>query len=201
MTRLNLRLLLIPLSALAAAVVLALAAVLYADNLVDAAEERLAAQTRQLSQSRQRHANAGLEKDILQRFRETYDALGRIGFVGPEQRLNWVDGLREVNREARLFGIDYQIGQQETYPGAAGLGVAELPMRQSIMRVRMPLLHEGDLMSFFRLLANRGDGVFTLNACDLRRAERNPGNSVEPTLLAECELAWITVAEPEPGAK
>jgi hypothetical protein len=201
MTRFNLRLLLAPLTALSAALLLAVVGVLYADNLVGAAEARLAAQTRQLSQSRQRHANAGLEKDILQRFRETYDALGRIGFVGPEQRLNWVDGLREVNREARMFGIDYQIGQQEAYPGAAGLGVPELPMRQSIMRVRMPLLHEGDLMSFFRLLAARGNGVFTINACDLRRTERSPGIGAEPTLLAECELAWITVAEPEPPSK
>ena len=201
MTRVNLRLLLAPLTALSAALLLAVVGVLYADNLVGAAEARLAAQTRQLSQSRQRHANAGLEKDILQRFRETYDALGRIGFVGPEQRLNWVDGLREVNREARMFGIDYQIGQQEAYPGAATLGMPELPMRQSIMRVRMPLLHEGDLMSFFRLLAARGDGVFTINACDLRRTERSPGIGAEPTLLAECELAWITVAEPEPPSK
>ncbi|MBK8015885.1 MAG: hypothetical protein IPK20_03625 [Betaproteobacteria bacterium] len=197
MNRANFAPLALPLVLLLIVLASAVAAVVYVEGLVESAESRLTAQTRQLSTARQRHANAGLEKDILQRFRETYDALETIGFVGAEQRINWVDGLRTINREAKLYGVEYQIGQQEPYAGASTLGVADLPMRQSIMRVRLPLLHEGDLMDFFRMLAARRSGVFTMNACEIDRIGQGVSDGSQPTLNAECELTWITVPEEE----
>ena len=105
--------------------------------------------------------------------------------------------LRTINREAKLYGVEYQIGQQEPYAGASTLGVADLPMRQSIMRVRLPLLHEGDLMDFFRMLAARRSGVFTMNACEIDRIGQGVSDGTQPTLNAECELTWITVPEEE----
>lgn len=177
-------------------------AVFYADKMVGEAESVLRAKTQALSAARQKHANAGLEKDILQRFRETYAALETVGFVGAEQRINWVDNLRVANRENRLFGVEYQIGQQESFSGGADLGVGDLPMRQSTMKVKLPLLHEGDLMPFFRALASQKSGVFMMTACDLWRIPSGNGLLAQPNLSAECELSWITVAErSEEGAK
>lgn len=170
-------------------------AVFYADKMVGEAESVLRAKTQALSAARQKHANAGLEKDILLRFRETYAALEKVGFVGAEQRINWVDNLRVANRENRLFGVEYQIGQQEPFSGGADLGVGDLPMRQSTMKVKLPLLHEGDLMPFFRTLAGQKSGVFMMNACELWRVSASTGLQAQPNLSAECELSWITVAE------
>lgn len=174
-----------------------IAAVHYAESLVADASERLRIQTQLLSSARQKHANAGLEKDILTRFRSTYDALGTVGFVGAEQRINWVDGLRAANREARLFGVEYQIGQQEPYAFAADLGVGDLPVKQAIMKLKMPLLHEGDLMPFFRALAARNAGVFTMNGCTVRRSGPGTLEVSQPNLTVDCELAWISVLEVE----
>lgn len=174
-----------------------IAAVQYAESLVTQATDRLRIQTQALSAARQKHANAGLEKDILTRFRETYDALEKVGFIGAEQRINWVDGLRTANRESKLFGVEYQIGQQEPYPYAADLGVGDLPIRQAIMKLKMPLLHEGDLMPFFRALAARSAGVFTMNACILRRVGVGVQETSQPNLGVECDLAWVSVMEVE----
>ncbi len=185
----------LPGALLAAVLVVSAIAIGYADRMVDEAERALDTKRQTLSGAQRKHANAGVEKDILQRFRDTYAALERIGFVGAEQRINWVDGLRIANRESSLFGVEYQIGQQETFAGTAELGVGDLPMRQSIMRVKFPLLHEGDLMPFFRNLAQQRSGVFVMNACELTRLPAN-GGQAQPNLNAECELAWITVTDP-----
>jgi hypothetical protein len=193
--------LLLPTLALVIVGIAALVAIFYAEGLVREADARLVDEARQASFARQKHANAGLEKDTLLRFRETYDRLQSIGFVGTEQRINWVDSLRAVNRDAKLFGVEYQIGQQETFAGASALGAADVPMRQSVMHVRMPLLHEGDLMPFVRRLAEQRVGVFTMNACELTRLPPVQGDPSRPTVSADCELAWITVLEAEPEAR
>ncbi len=172
--------------------------VAYSETLVDTAESRRASQAQQLSVARSRHANAGLEKEIITRYSGVYDALADIGFVGAEQRLDWVDSLRAANREANLFGVEYMIGQQENFTAAADFGATGLPMHQSVMRVKLPLLHEGDLMSFFRRLAAHRTGVFVMNSCTLTRTSVAEPSDAQPNLAADCELTWVTVDEAVP---
>ena len=49
------------------------------------------------------------------RYLDGFRQLERTGFVGEEQRINWLDGLRLANQQADLFGVDYQIGTQKPY--------------------------------------------------------------------------------------
>jgi hypothetical protein len=63
------------------------------------------------------------------------------------------------------------------------------------MKLRLDLLHEGDLLRFFQALHAQKVGRFTVNSCSLSRlpvASAVPVN--QPTLKAECEVAWITIA-------
>lgn len=190
----------LPVALFVVVIVASFAVVRYSEALVAESDQRLKVQRQALAAATQKHSNAGLEKQILTQFRETYDALGKVGFVGAEQRINWVDSLRAANREARLFGVEYRIGQQEAYPYTLDLAVGDLPMRQSVMKLKMPLLHEGDLMPFFRALASRSAGVFTMNTCTLTRSADTARPGERPNLNAECDLAWISVPEVESGA-
>jgi hypothetical protein len=187
----------IPGIVLAAVLIAALVLVRYADGLVARAKSSRAAQEQALSEARLKYSNAGTEKDIITRYLGTYRALQELGFVGGEQRINWVDSLRKANREAGMFGVEYQVAQQAPYPLANEIGGGSLPMKHSVMKLTVPLLHEGDLMRFFRLLAAQRSGVFTLNACQLRRNSGGDPNSLQPRLGAECEVSWITVNEDE----
>lgn len=198
--RRQLSMLLLPALLFVVVVVSSIGLVAYSETLVDTAETRRASQAQQLSVARSRHANAGLEKEIITRYSGVYEALADIGFVGTEQRLDWVDSLRAANREANLFGVEYMIGQQEDFTAAADFGAAGLPMHQSVMRVKLPLLHEGDLMNFFRRLAAHRAGVFVMNSCTLLRTTNAVPNEAQPNLAADCELTWVTVDEttPEP---
>jgi hypothetical protein len=181
------------------AVVLIAAVVLvhYTERLVGQAQDTVAGRDRALSEARKQYSNAGAEKDVITRYLGTYQALQEFGFAGGEQRINWVDSLRKANQEAGMFGVEYQIGQQAPYPFASDIGGSSLPMKHSTMKLTVPLLHEADLMRFFRLLARQRSGVFTLNSCLIRRSGPVDPATVQPRLGAECEVSWITVNEGE----
>ncbi len=189
--------LLLPVAVLAVVTVGAVQLARHSETLVSAAQQRLAVQQRELSDARLKQSNAGSEKALIQRYLPTYQALQALGFVGAEQRLTWVDGLSAANRDLALDNLQYQIGQQGPYPLANELGAGDLPVRQSIARLTIPLVHEEDLMRFFRSLAEKRTGLFTINACQLTRTGGADPSGTLSNVSAECEIAWITVPDVE----
>jgi len=163
------------------------------DRTLSTAKRELAQQQAQMREARTRLQKSGEEKDVITRYLPNYQYLQRIGFVGDEQRLNWLEGLRLSNQQTRLFGVQYQIGSQQPYPYAAELNPGQLTLHQSVMKLSFQLLHEGDLMDFLTTLGKQGAGFFAVNECKLDRL--NTGGSIrfQPNLHAECDIAWITL--------
>ncbi len=188
----------VPLAVLAAVLVGMAMLVRYSEGIVDAAKERRTTQERALSDARMQHMNAGSEKELIQRYLPSYQALQAMGFVGAEQRLAWIDSLSAANRETGLDNLQYQIGQQDKYPLASDIGAGDLPLRQSVAKLNIPLVHEGDLMRFFRSLAAKRTGIFAINSCALRRNGGGEPSGAVSNVSAECEIAWLTVADLDP---
>jgi hypothetical protein len=136
---------------------------------------------------------ARTEKNIIVRYLDGFRQLERAGFVGDEQRINWLDGLRLANQQADLFGVDYQIGAQSPYAYAAEFSPGPIMLNQSVMQVRFRLLHEGDLDRFLDSLARQGAGIFTVDQCLMRRIDTRGVIRYQPNVNAECSLSWITV--------
>ena len=171
------------------------------DQTLSATKRELAQQQAQMREARTRLQKSGEEKELIVRYLPNYEYLQRIGFVGDEKRLNWLEGLRLSNQQAQLFGVQYQIGSQQQYPYAAELNPGQLTLHQSVMKLSFQLLHEGDLMSFLKALGKQGAGFFAVNECKLDRA--NTGGSIrfQPNLRADCDIAWITLRAASPGER
>ena len=169
------------------------------DQTLTATKRELAQQQGQMREARTRLQKSGEEKELIVRFLPNYEYLQRIGFVGDEKRLSWLEGLRLSNQQAQLFGVQYQIGSQQQYPYAAELNPGQLTLHQSVMKLSFQLLHEGDLMSFLKALGKQGAGFFAVNECRLDRL--NTGGSIrfQPNLRADCDIAWITLRATPPG--
>ena len=169
------------------------------DQTLSATKRDLAQHQGQMREARTRLQKSGEEKELIVRFLPNYEYLQRIGFVGDEKRLSWLEGLRLSNQQAQLFGVQYQIGSQQQYPYAAELNPGQLTLHQSVMKLSFQLLHEGDLMSFLKVLGKQGAGFFAVNECRLDRL--NTGGSIrfQPNLRADCDIAWITLRATPPG--
>jgi hypothetical protein len=181
-----------PLLVLLAVLVAGAGAIFYTDRLLASERQQLLQQQGQLKQAHVRLQKSGDERDIIVLYLDRYRQLERAGFVGEEQRINWLDGLRLANQQADLFGVDYQIGTQRTYPFAAEFNPGQIELNQSLMQLRFRLLHEGDLLRFFDALARQNAGIFTVDQCLLRRIDTRGVIRYQPNVNAECELSWIT---------
>ena len=196
MNREDIEALRIPLIVLGVTLVAALILVFVSGSILDGAEQTLAQREAQLREARLRIQNAGEEKEMIGRYLGGYQQLARAGFVGDEQRINWLDSLRMANEEARIFGVEYDIGTQKPYTYAGEFNVGQLLLQESLMQLKFRLLHEEDLPRFFGALSRYGGGYFTVDQCLMRRM-RAPDTTgqpqVQPNLAAECEVRWLTV--------
>jgi len=183
-----------PSLALVAVAVVAAAAIYYTNQLEIDARHRLMQQQGQLREARTRLQKSGDEKEVIVQYLGSYQQLQRRGFVGEEQRINWLDGLRLTNQQADLFGVDYDITSQKPYPYAADLNPGPIQLNQSVMKLRFRLLHEEDLMRFLNILARQGAGIYTVDQCMVKRIDTSGVIRYQPNLAAECELAWITAS-------
>ena len=168
----------------------------YIDFALTKAKRELAQQNSNLRDARARLQKARDENVIIERYLNNYQYLQQIGFIGDEQRINWLDALRFTNQQRRLFGVNYQIGAQQPYPYASELDPGQLTLHQSVMKVTVRLLHEGDLIPFLGMLAQQRAGVFSVDQCTMERVDISGSARNQPNVRADCELAWITLRPP-----
>lgn len=192
MTRADLHAIRTPSLVLAVILIAAAGTIYYTDQLVAGERQQLARQEAQMREARIRLQKSGEEKDVIVRYLGAYQQLQRRGFVGEEQRINWLDGLRLTNQQADLFGVDYEIGVQKPYAYAADLNPGQIQLKESVMKLRFRLLHEEDLMRFLGTLARQGAGIYTVDQCFMRHLDTGRVIRYQPNVSAECELAWIT---------
>ena len=193
----------VPLITLAVTLIAAFALVYLSGSMLESARQLLTQRENELKQARLRIQNAGEEKEMIGRYLATYQQLARAGFVGDEQRINWLDSLRIANEEARIFGVEYSISAQRPYVYASEFSVGQLMLQESVMHLKFRLLHEEDLPRFFDALGRRGGGFYTVDQCLMRRikpGEADKAIQAEPNLAAECDVRWLTV-KPAPPAE
>lgn len=188
-----------PLAILVAVVALAGCAVYYTDLLAKKATTDLTRQKGVFQTAQTRMRQSGDEKETIVKYVDAYRDLEKSGFAGEEQRINWLDALRNANARAELFGVSYQIGVQHPYPNAAEFDPGSIALQESIMELDMRLMHEGDLLRFFDELRAQKAGLFHVKECTLIRSDRSETMRNQPYLNAQCDLVWIT-ARPSAGA-
>lgn len=157
-------------------------------------EARAALQLQQaaLNAARARQQQGQTEERLIVQHLDAYQDLIARGFVGEENRLAWIEAVQLANQDARLYGLSYTLSPRAAAPATLASG---LPLNQTRMVVKMPLLVETDLPRFFDALSARTSGVFRVNRCRLSRVSDVPPQPVNrPELDAECELLWFTVA-------
>ena len=146
---------------------------------------------RQLDRSRE-------QQQLIATHLVDYQLLAARGFVGPEDRLAWIEAAQQANRDAGLYGLDYRLLPRSPSLPALAQG---LPLGQTSMTLILPLLVETDLARFLAALKARAPGVYRVQGCQLSRLKDASFEAInQPQLQAECELLWFTVAAKTKGA-
>lgn len=159
-------------------------------------QNRLQSQKNQLSQAEQRYRTSGQEKETINKYLPEYQHLIEAGFIGQEKRLEWVDGLRRIHKDHKLFNITYSISPQEGYKANFIPALGEFTLNRSLMKLELSMLHEGDLLTLVELLATELRSPFILRDCELTRISNAKPDAFVPNMLGKCEIDWLTLHEP-----
>ena len=172
--------------------------VTYADQY--RAENEAALQTQQnlLNQARQKFQSSGIEKESIIQYLPIYNKLLASGFIGEERRIEWIEALRQIHAQHKLFSIDYSIGLQESYNPSFLPNLGNFKLKRSVMNLKLDMLHEGDLLALLDGLHEQTT-PFIVRECEIKRAVGaivNTKNMV-PNMQANCEIDWLTLRDPQ----
>jgi hypothetical protein len=159
-------------------------------------KNRLQIQKEQLMQAEQRFRTSGQEKETIIKYLPEYQRLIDIGFIGQEKRLEWVDGLRRIHKDRKLFNISYSINPQETYTIGILPNLGGFTLNRSVMKLELSMLHEGDLVTLVDELRAEQGSPFIVRDCEITRIAAAKPNSFAPNMLGKCEIDWLTLREP-----
>ena len=147
-----------------------------------------------LSQYRTIDAHRRLIEVRLPEFRE----LEAAGVIGEEQRLVWIETLREVAARVNLPSLRYRFERRTAHPAEFEFEAGAYRPFATVVHLETGLLHEGDLVALIRALEAMGTGLHRIDRCDLSRAAleivMRPG---AVNLTAKCQMRWITLARVE----
>lgn len=166
---------------------------------VETDRRQLAAEQKEI---RNRIARAHEEEQATRDRIARYQQLRDRGIIGLEERLDWVEQIAQIKARRRLIDVQYDLSPQRpiddaVLPGGAVAGSHEI--MASTMKLRMPLLHEDDLLGFLSDLRRAVHAHLLVRDCAIERlatvaAERG----LSAQLRADCTIDWITIREKRP---
>lgn len=135
------------------------------------------------------------EEDEIKQKSTLFHILKARGVIGEEQRLEWVELLKDIRDQRRLLDLKYEIAPQRSLDADPGKGYAFF---SSTMKLQVKLLHEEDLTRLLSDLRQRAKALIQVRKCAVTRLPRGVSEDGIPAQLqAECQIDWITLHEVE----
>lgn len=190
LTSRDLRKLWLPL--LAALTMIIVASLLVWGSKLDAqkAEQERNAATTGKNQIEQRLRQVRIEEQEIRDRTQLLQQLQNSGFTGDEKRLDWMELLRETQRELRIPGMSYEFGAQTSLDKGDDTTYAWF---SSPLRLQLRLLHEEDLLNFLARIEKNAKALIIIRSCKLAPLPRQTDSrDAMAQLGAECEMQWLT---------
>ena len=141
------------------------------------------------------------EERIIEEYLPLYQELESKGIIGREQRLNWIEILREASRELKLPQLRYSIQTQSRYEPDFPVETGAFEIYASVMQLNLGLLHEGDLPRLLAVINRDAVGLYSVSKCAIERQGREfARQATVANLTANCALRWFTIRQRAAGA-
>lgn len=147
-------------------------------------------------ESERREAQARLDEAIVERreiltYQPLFEQMKHDGLIGEETRLDLVEGLRQTRDRKKLLSLTYTVSPQKSLAVDPSVVTGSMELRGSQLDLKMPLLHERDLLSLLGEL--KGNGIFAPESCRLTRRELARSEPMAARLQADCSVFLLTI--------
>jgi len=133
------------------------------------------------------------EENEIKQKSSLFSNLQARGVIGDEQRLDWVELLKDIRTKRRLLDLEYEISPQHPLDANPGSGFA---FYASTMRLQLRLLHEEDLTRLLDDLHRQARALIQVKSCNVTRLSHGAaGQNGLANLQADCQIDWLTLHE------
>ncbi len=147
----------------------------------------------ELAQAASRYRNASDDQQVYAEYAARFRRMRASGWIGPEQRLGWIEALQRINADLKLPTLRYDIGEQTRVEPA--MPSAHLELNRTPMTLNLDALHEGDVIELLERLQDEGQGLMSVERCSLaRNGERVRLDADAANVRIECSLDWYTLS-------
>jgi len=151
-------------------------------------------QLTRLQQLQASYQQLAADAHLIQTHRQRYRKLQQSGFIGQEQRLQWVAAVRDSALSQHLYRLEYRMQQQQIDP--VSTEDSPFTLYSSRMQPHLELAHEAQLLRFFDQLQSKHRGHYELEHCALKPMFSEEGIKRDKTnIVADCQLRWYTLHE------
>lgn len=135
------------------------------------------------------------EENEIRQKAAVFNSLLARGVIGDEQRLEWVELLKDIRDRHRLIELRYEIAPQHAVDKSPS---GQFTLYASTMKLQLRLLHEEDLTRLLDDLRREARALIQVRRCDVSRLPRSGAdNALQGLLQAECLIDWVTLREAE----
>ena len=154
-------------------------------NTERASAEKQWRQTEQRLRQTQSDAGEIMERSAL------FLQLEKSAITGTENRLEWIEQLRDLQRQLRLPGMNYEFSPQLAQEKIAG---ATFAYHSSHLHIQLRLRHEEELLNLLKKLQPSAQAMVLVRSCRLARsAASNESGAGLHQLSAECDIEWVSL--------
>lgn len=134
------------------------------------------------------------EENEIKQKSALFSNLQARGIIGEEQRLDWVELLKDIRDKRRLLSMEFEISPQRTLDNNPG---SNFVFYSSTMKLQLKLLHEEDLTRLLDDLRSQARALIQVKSCNVSRLPRSSGEQGNnlAQLQADCQIDWITARE------
>lgn len=177
------------------------ATLVFSENNLAESEKLKSAQHARLVAARDRLAKVSEEEQEIRSHLAQFKQFADLGMTGAEKRLEWIEALVAIQKNRRLFQVQYTLEPQRAldYPGLAQIQKGgDGTFMASRLKLELLLLHEQDLLDFLGDLRTAGGSFASARSCSVSRTERvfAAGGPIRPRLRASCVVDMISLKAP-----
>jgi len=183
-------------AAICAAILFSCLILYISSNYVNAAYKEQRNAQNKLNDARHRLSMAQQEQENLSVYAQEYYALENGKIIGDDHRLDWIDGFEKLRNQNLVINFSYNIAPQKAYVVQPAIDSGNFDVHYSETKLRLDLLHEGQLLNFLGALRSQTNGWYQLEGCTMNRADMNneeTDTATVPHINADCNGGWITL--------
>lgn len=139
------------------------------------------------------------QRRLLRENREAYISWVERGAVGEQKPVDWVRQMQNIVEERKLLPPSFSFDNPVNHSSDAYPWTKDSTANISVMSMslKMPMLHDLDMLMFLDSLDSRVGSLFFPVECDFVRLESEFTLVKQANMQADCALNWISINDPE----